>query len=95
MGGRFKRKRTFVYLWLIHADVWQKPTQYCKAIILQSKINKGKNSLRYNYFFNFFKKQAKLNTLFHHTHTQTTKNKGVINTKFRTVVICWGEGREK
>ena len=25
---------------LIHADVWQKPTQYCKAIILQFKINK-------------------------------------------------------
>ena len=25
-------------LWLIHVDVWQKPTQYCKAIILQLKI---------------------------------------------------------
>ena len=24
-------------LWLIHADAWQKPSQYCKAIILQSK----------------------------------------------------------
>ena len=33
-GGRFKREGTCVYLWLIHADVWQKPTQYCKAIIL-------------------------------------------------------------
>ena len=22
---------------LIHVDVWQKPTQYCKAIILQLK----------------------------------------------------------
>ena len=38
-GGRFKREGTYVYLWLIHADVWQKPTQYCKAIILQLKIN--------------------------------------------------------
>ena len=28
---------TDVYLWLIHVDVWQKPTQYCKAIILQLK----------------------------------------------------------
>ena len=27
---------------LIHDDVWQKPTQYCKAIILQLKINKFK-----------------------------------------------------
>ena len=35
-GGR---EGTYVYLWLIHADVWQKPTQYCKAIILQLKIN--------------------------------------------------------
>ena len=34
-GGRFKREGTFVYLWSIHADVWQKPTQCCKAIILQ------------------------------------------------------------
>ena len=24
-------------LWLIHADLWQKPIQYCKAIILQLK----------------------------------------------------------
>ena len=32
-------KGTCVYLWLIHVDVWQRPTQYCKAIILQLKIN--------------------------------------------------------
>lgn len=32
MGGRFK-KETYVYLWLIHANVWQKPTQHCQAII--------------------------------------------------------------
>ena len=29
--------RTYVYLWLIHVDVWQKPTKFCKAIILQLK----------------------------------------------------------
>ena len=39
MGGRFKRKGTFVYLQLIHVDVWQKPSQYCRAIILQLKRN--------------------------------------------------------
>ena len=41
-GGRWERGfrgRTYVYPWLIHVDVWQKPTQYCKAIILQLKIN--------------------------------------------------------
>ena len=32
--------KTYVYLWLIHVDVWQKPTRYCKAIIFQLNINK-------------------------------------------------------
>ena len=40
VGGKFKKKGTYVYLWLIHVAVWQKPTQYCKAIIIQVKINK-------------------------------------------------------
>ena len=37
VGGRFKTEETYVYLWLIHVDVWQKPRQFCKAIILQFK----------------------------------------------------------
>ena len=37
VGGTFKREGTYVYLWLIHTDVWQKPTQHCKAIFLQFK----------------------------------------------------------
>ena len=36
MGGTFAREGTWVYLWLI-LDVWQKITQFCKAIILQLK----------------------------------------------------------
>ena len=39
MGGRFKREGPSVYLWMTHVDIWQKPTQYCKAIIFQLKIN--------------------------------------------------------
>ena len=40
VGGRSKREWTDVYLWLIHVDARQTPTQYCKAIILQlEKIN--------------------------------------------------------
>ena len=39
MGERFKREGTHVCLWLIHVDMWWEP-QYCKAIILQLKINK-------------------------------------------------------
>ena len=38
--GSLKREGTYVYLGLIHVDVWQKQTQYCRAIILQLKINK-------------------------------------------------------
>ena len=44
VGERSKRKGTHVYLWLIHADVWQKLTQYCKAIILQLKIKENISS---------------------------------------------------
>ena len=29
----------YVYLWLIYEDTCQKPTQYCKEIIPQLKIN--------------------------------------------------------
>ena len=35
-GGRFKRLM-YVYLQLIHVDVGQKTTKFCKAIILQLK----------------------------------------------------------
>ena len=34
VGGRLKREGTYAYLRLIHAEVWQKPTQYYKTIIL-------------------------------------------------------------
>ena len=37
--GEVRREGEYAYLWLIHIVVWQKPTQYCKAIILQLKIN--------------------------------------------------------
>ena len=37
MGGTFKREGTYVCLWLIHVDAWQKPIQFCKPIILQLK----------------------------------------------------------
>ena len=40
VGGRFMREVIYIYLWLIHVDIWQKPAQYCKGIILQLNINK-------------------------------------------------------
>ena len=29
------REGTYVYLWLIHVDTWQKTTKFCKEIIFQ------------------------------------------------------------
>ena len=45
-GGReIKRERTYVYLWLIHVDVWQKPTQQGKTIPpIKNKFQKWKGS---------------------------------------------------
>ena len=40
VGGRFILEGTDVYLWPPHLDVWQRPAQYCKAVILQLQINK-------------------------------------------------------
>ena len=50
MGGRFKREETYVYLWLIHVEVWQKTTKFRKAIILQLKKIKIKKK-KSTYFF--------------------------------------------
>ena len=43
-GREFWRERAWVYLWMILVDVWQKTTEFSKAIILQLKKN-----LRYNF----------------------------------------------
>jgi hypothetical protein len=39
-GWEGSSRGTYVYLWLTRVDVWQKPTHYCKVIILQLKLNK-------------------------------------------------------
>ena len=39
---------THVHPWLIHVNVWQKPSQYCKVISLQLKLKKNKKSLQYH-----------------------------------------------
>ena len=38
-NSHIQSEGTCMYIWVIHTDVWQKPTQYCKAITLQLKIN--------------------------------------------------------
>ena len=36
-------KKQFIYLWLVCVDVWQKPSQYFKVIILQLKKKRNKS----------------------------------------------------
>ena len=45
-GRGFRIGGTHVYQWLIHADVWQKPSQYYKATFLQLKQINFKTRLR-------------------------------------------------
>ena len=40
--GEGSRGRRHEYLRLLHVTVWQKPTQHCKAIILQLKVKNKK-----------------------------------------------------
>ena len=86
VGGRFKSKGTKGYLWLILVDVWQKPRQHCKAIILPLKINLNlKNKI--------IRRQQKnghgSNTVSRNAHwgDKMIKMQGkVISTEVRTVV---------
>ena len=42
-GG--SRGRRHVHPWLIHVDVWQEPTQYCKAITLRLKMKQQQQQI--------------------------------------------------
>ena len=39
LGRKVHNEGTYVYLWLIYVDIWQKPTQDCQTILVQLKIN--------------------------------------------------------
>ena len=45
VGGRLRKRRTYTHLRLTHADVRQRPAQYCKAI-RQLKINFKKEDIQ-------------------------------------------------
>ena len=62
MGRRFKREGTYAYLWRIQVIVWQEPTQYCKAIILQLKINLKKDNMQIEKEHFIQKKKKKLSS---------------------------------
>ena len=66
MGGWFKRAGIYVYLWLIHVEVWQKTTKFCKTIIFQ--LNNLKREKRYNTVF-FLRKCCFYNDKKYHLKT--------------------------
>ena len=59
VGGQVKREGIYVYLRLIHADVWQKPAQFCKSVILQLK-NKLRKIREFNSGLNFYLKALQI-----------------------------------
>ena len=53
----FKREGTYVYLWLIHVDVWQRPAQCCNYSSIKNKQIKKENPVQdvhYGYLFYWF-----------------------------------------
>ena len=64
LGERLKREGIYVYLWLIHFVEQQKPTQHCKAIILQErKKKKGRKTIMWGQNQNQNKKKKQKNRL--------------------------------
>ena len=51
VGGAFRMKGACECLWPIHVDVWQKPSHYCKLIILQLKFKNKKNIWKNNTWY--------------------------------------------
>ena len=70
MGGRWERGSgggTHVHPWLIHVNVWQKPPQYCKVIILRFKLIIKKK---------FFFKEEEQKKYYSHIHIEYNRSPG-------------------
>ena len=66
MGGRLSREGTHRYLEPTHADVQQKPAQYCKAIIIQLKtkcLKKRLQTTTWTTFKNHWKSRFKASSV--------------------------------
>ena len=91
MVGRFKREGIYVYLWLIHAEVLQKATKFCKAIMLQLK--KLRKKLTSQAIFQKYQKTDKAlarlirkNDKNFHTHRQENDSLYYILQKFKKII---------
>ena len=60
MGGMFNREGIYLYLWLIHVDIWKKSTEYLESNYppIKNKLKTKTKILIYKYFQikKFFKK---------------------------------------
>ena len=63
-GKEIQGGEIYVYLWLVHDDIWQKPTQDCKAIILKYR-RKKKNFLKSHWVFGSFEHELLILLVWH------------------------------
>ena len=52
MGGMFNREGIYLYLWLIHVDIWKKSTEYLESNYppIKNKLKTKTKFLIYKYF---------------------------------------------
>ena len=78
-GGRLETEGTYVHLWLIHVDIWQKPVQYRKATILQLKIKFKKEKKNKKNTYNTLITEVGKSICLHRSHTLKRCAKNVTN----------------
>lgn len=66
VGARFMREGTYVYLCLVHVNMWQKTAECHKAIILQLKWSTFKLKKKTKLFPKFLRCWVKLTTELNH-----------------------------
>ena len=54
MEGRFKKEETYVYLWLIHVDVYRNQHNIVRQLASNKKNLKKNIKLKYGYFHTLF-----------------------------------------
>ena len=73
-GKKIQREGIYVYLWLIHVEVWQKATEFCKVIILQLK-NKYTLKKKKGYMYTYSWSTLLYNRNWHNSAKQRHSNK--------------------
>ena len=79
-GREGQKGGIYVYLWLIHIEVWQKTTKFCKAVIFQLKNKQVKIKINFKKWKKKNKKRSVINEHFEVLNACTLKDQ---KTKWR------------